>query len=261
MRSIRTLLARGAQQFEADCEAWELPRRNAWGIALLPIAIVGIVTFVAVLAFLSKSTFRPLFRLLTGEDALLEWLQFVSIFAASVLSARLGIQLMRTGQRGMGVFYLLLAAGAFFVAGEEISWGQRIFGWSTPEALEAINHQNETNVHNIRWVQRAFGFVVLGGGLYGTIVPLGRALLRRERSHSAIEFLLIPPLCLVPAFLMPFGYRFFRLVFWPGKEGLIVRFGEGPELCLYLGIFLFVWLNLHRLRERNPAPVVRMSAG
>ena len=38
----------------------------------------------------------------------------------------------------------------FFIFGmEEISWGQRIFGWNTPEALSAINYQNETTIHNI----------------------------------------------------------------------------------------------------------------
>ncbi|MDD5014567.1 MAG: hypothetical protein PHW73_05630 [Atribacterota bacterium] len=38
----------------------------------------------------------------------------------------------------------------FFLFGmEEISWGQRIFGWNTPNALSSINYQNETNIHNI----------------------------------------------------------------------------------------------------------------
>lgn len=31
---------------------------------------------------------------------------------------------------------------------EEISWGQRIFGWSTPQALKAHNYQQEANLHN-----------------------------------------------------------------------------------------------------------------
>ena len=36
-----------------------------------------------------------------------------------------------------------------FIAGEEISWGQRIFSFSTPEILTAINDQNEFNLHNV----------------------------------------------------------------------------------------------------------------
>lgn len=38
----------------------------------------------------------------------------------------------------------------FFLFGmEEISWGQRLFEWNTPDALLAINYQNETTIHNI----------------------------------------------------------------------------------------------------------------
>jgi hypothetical protein len=32
---------------------------------------------------------------------------------------------------------------------EEISWGQRIIGWETPDFLEEINLQDETNIHNL----------------------------------------------------------------------------------------------------------------
>ncbi len=36
-----------------------------------------------------------------------------------------------------------------FVAGEEISWGQRLIGFATPDALMDINAQEEFNLHNI----------------------------------------------------------------------------------------------------------------
>lgn len=36
-----------------------------------------------------------------------------------------------------------------FVAGEEISWGQRIFGINTPDVLNQINEQRELTLHNI----------------------------------------------------------------------------------------------------------------
>jgi hypothetical protein len=41
-------------------------------------------------------------------------------------------------------FFFLLT---FFGAGEEISWGQRILGWSVSEA--SINVQGETTIHNL----------------------------------------------------------------------------------------------------------------
>ncbi|GJL78470.1 MAG: hypothetical protein NPINA01_14590 [Nitrospinaceae bacterium] len=47
------------------------------------------------------------------------------------------------------VFYILLGLLLFVCFGEEISWGQRIIGWETPAALEELNRQNETNLHNL----------------------------------------------------------------------------------------------------------------
>ena len=44
--------------------------------------------------------------------------------------------------------YLGLALLFFFGAGEEISWGQRIFGFN-PEPLAQVNKQDELNLHNL----------------------------------------------------------------------------------------------------------------
>ncbi len=45
--------------------------------------------------------------------------------------------------------YVLGALAFLFAAGEEISWGQRLFGWTTPDFLMGLNKQGETNIHNI----------------------------------------------------------------------------------------------------------------
>lgn len=60
-----------------------------------------------------------------------------------------------------------------------------------PASLGAINHQNETNIRNIRPVQRAFGFVVLFGGMYGSLAPLIAAFVRAKRERTPLSFLLI----------------------------------------------------------------------
>lgn len=259
MHGIRTLLYGARERFNEDADSWGMTRQRALMIVLFPIVVVGIVTLIAALALLSKGTFRPLFAFLTEEDSLLEWGQFLFVCAASLIFAWIGIQFIRNGQRAIGVLYLLIAFCAFFVAGEEISWGQRLFGWTEPASLAAINHQNETNIHNIRPVQRAFGFVVLFGGMYGSLAPLIAAFVRAKRERTPLSFLLIPPLCLLPAFLMPFGYRLFRLVIWPGTNALVVRFGEAPEFCLYFGLLVFAMLNLRRLRQEKPA-LIAMAA-
>lgn len=45
--------------------------------------------------------------------------------------------------------YLGLAALFFFGAGEEISWGQRILGFETPQSISQVNKQEEFNLHNL----------------------------------------------------------------------------------------------------------------
>ena len=47
----------------------------------------------------------------------------------------------------LSLVYLFLILVFFLNAMEEISWGQRIFGWSTPQSFEG-NVQDETNLHN-----------------------------------------------------------------------------------------------------------------
>lgn len=82
---------------------------------------------------------------LYSEDHLLENMTALFFFMASIL---LVVKFFRPG-----IYYrwwLLFVALMFFViAMEEISWGQRIVGWSTPASLSAYNYQNETNLHNV----------------------------------------------------------------------------------------------------------------
>jgi hypothetical protein len=47
---------------------------------------------------------------------------------------------------GLGVLLLVCF-------GEEISWGHRLFHYSVPAWLEAINQQGEWNLHNLSWFQ------------------------------------------------------------------------------------------------------------
>ena len=50
-------------------------------------------------------------------------------------------RLLRTG-------LILWILACIYFAGEEISWGQWYFQWSTPDAFVDINKQGETNLHN-----------------------------------------------------------------------------------------------------------------
>ena len=128
-----------------------------------------------------------------SEGSLVEWLGFLLLFSAAILlwkaarlqgAARVTL-LMRTG-----------AVGLFLLSMEEMSWGQMIFNWDTPELMNEHNIQHETNLHNLSflnahtWTIAAcvftllFGLAVAGfllrrrgilvfGSLADVLLPLG----------------------------------------------------------------------------------------
>ena len=71
----------------------------------------------------------------------------------SIAGAVVGIQLLRFASslptRRLRLWLLLTTLGCVYFAGEELSWGQHFFGWDTPDYLEVVNDQEETNLHNI----------------------------------------------------------------------------------------------------------------
>ena len=86
---------------------------------------------------------------MTLEDGWMEYLTAVWFLAAGVtLFAAAGLG--RGGGKLARGMYILAGIGLVFVAGEEISWGQRIIGFGTPDYLLDINIQEEFSVHNIR---------------------------------------------------------------------------------------------------------------
>lgn len=70
--------------------------------------------------------------LLGKEDSVFEWLTALFYFISFLL-------LVLTFKKNRNIFLLLLSFILFFGAGEEMSWGQRIFGFATPESINKIN--------------------------------------------------------------------------------------------------------------------------
>ena len=66
--------------------------------------------------------------------------------------------------------YILGCVAFMFAAGEEISWGQRIFDFETLENLMNLNQQNEFNIHNTAIEQFILGQIFNKIYIYGTFV-------------------------------------------------------------------------------------------
>lgn len=207
---------------------------------------------------------RPSFLWLVGEDGPIEWLQFVLFAGAGVLG---GVAALRLGQRRDVAGTVLLGIGAIGllgIAGEEISWGQRVLGLDTPDALAEINHQKETNLHNITTfpMQRIGNWLQLVLGTLGAVVPwLTRT--STPRISNRVLRLLSPPLFVTSGFALLAAYRFLRLFVVDSVAAGIVKFGEWPELTFALGLFVFAALtarNAGRAGHGEKHPRVRWVA-
>lgn len=99
------------------------------------------------------------------EDGVVEWLSFLLFLTAGAAGAF-------HAAKGRRLFDLLVAFFCLFVAGEEISWGQRLIGYVPPDFFLENNFQQETNLHNFSGL---FGRPkwVLAGALagYGLLLP------------------------------------------------------------------------------------------
>ncbi len=110
---------------------------------------------------------HPIFWSLVREDAILEYMQFIFYLLAGWGSFKIFWHLKNNKNKKVYArLFLLFSIALFFVSLEEISYGQRIFGWKTPNSLQEINIQNEINIHNnFSYDMNQNAYVLVG--LYG----------------------------------------------------------------------------------------------
>jgi len=210
--------------------AVSVPRRLAWWLFWAPV--VGTVVVAATYAR------RDVYYWLLAEDHPVEWLQFALVLGGSLLAAATAWRLCRDHDVLGALLFTLFAVGLFVIAGEEISWGQRVFAFGTPSDLASVNNEREFNIHDITKdvpLQSLFKLVELLLGFLGFVVPLYLARTRRVLRRRVWQ-LLVPPLFLVPAFALVFAYRLGRFLTESHRYAAAVRFQEWPELALYVGL-------------------------
>ncbi|CAN5397432.1 hypothetical protein BH10ACT1_BH10ACT1_41460 [soil metagenome] len=230
-----------ARLVSEDEQIWGISRN--WRVAATVVPIAGALLVASTLVH------RPLFRWVTHEDGPIEWAQFAFDLVASVGAAIVAVLLVRSGRRWSALLWVVFALSQFFIAGEEISWGQRILHTQTPAELSKLNHQDETNVHDIRPIQDSINVVFMVVGAYGS---LGTIALRRrlDRSSRPGWFeLFVPPPSLVTLFALVFSYKLLRLAVFQSPRFVIVKFGEYIELCTAVALAAFAWLTVRRLRR------------
>ncbi len=184
-----------------DLGAWR--RFNFHCFWISQLAAGALVT--SFMYFLVERT--PSLAILYSEDNWFENLTVVVLLSSVALLCRV---LLRRGQfinattspeRVLRVLLGLCASGLFLFALEEISWGQRIFGWNGPEWLAELNFQRETNLHNLaqdRWVGLYYFLALI------LTLQTGLSLLLRLSGRGSAFVALVLP---APS-LLPYAFMF-----------------------------------------------------
>ena len=103
-------------------------------ISIVGLALLGGIYF----SHTDETFFRERYVV---EDGLLEWSSSIALAVCSVI---MFLRFLRAKSKPFLFFRATLLGAALiflFGAGEEISWGQRIFDIETPESLKELNKQ------------------------------------------------------------------------------------------------------------------------
>lgn len=186
---------------------------------------------------------------LIAEDSLIEYITVLASLVLVWFGFKSLLETFRQQQLNLKlkfiqtVFCLIAILAGIFIAGEEISWRQRLLGLEAPESLEETNLQGEINFHNLPVVFDYFDYISLYGGIYGAFVwVIFRAIKATGRlSNSLLETvrLWVPPwyltfwFWLTPIFIL----LRFRHGIWAWTE-----LGEPGEMYLMIGLAL-TWIR------------------
>ena len=188
-----------------------------------------------------------------GELGIIELATPIMLVPAIIAGFLIFINREKLVTKQLGYWILLVTLACIYFAGEEISWGQHLIGWGTPEWVKEVNDQHETNLHNMSsWFDQKprllLEIFVLVGGIF---LPLKRKLRGINLSRDNWQYWLYPTMvCLPAAILAIFSRMPERVITLFDLSGSMinVRYSEVQEL--YFAIFLTLYLMSIRNRQK-----------
>jgi hypothetical protein len=166
----------------------------------LPLALLAYFIFY-------KITDQYNYHLFVAEDGPVEYAQFCFFLLAAALALITSFNLFKKKASLWALVYFFLSLGLFFVAFEEISWGQRIFQIETPKEIAEKNVQNELTVHNLYQFQIRLTQAYILVGLWGAFGWIITKKIKETFSWNWIEDF-SPPKTLSLYFFLIFAYYF-----------------------------------------------------
>ena len=174
-----------------------------------------------------------------SEDGPLEWIQFIEYALSSFLAFFVFIKQKK--KKDINTFiWLLIALLSFLIAGEEISWAERLTGIGI-NSISNLNVQGETNFHNLPF----FHNYLLDPVFEISCIFLGWFGWRRFKNINAF-----PPKRLSLFFLFVALFYFYFDISWASTTEQIRNDQEIFEVLLSTGIFIHCF-NSFQIKKTN----------
>ena len=228
------------------------------GIASASTIVTSAVLFVLVLScsvIFGVPGTRSFGRMLIHENGPVEMSTFLAFIAGGVVALTAAWRVRRAPERGPLMLLIVAFAFAWMFAGmEEISWGQSLLGFASPQGMDRFNVQNETNVHNLEGVQNLHSFLLflLGTGGLALAAFIGRWRYPELRVPGSTKA------CLAfVAFLGLFDWITDNFPFGNPADTIIGMLAEVNEMVLAFAGLLFATAVASRLAARARAGATR----
>jgi hypothetical protein len=245
----RSLYRRLTGALDRDAAEDGVPRPLARTSFWLPV--IGFVLLGA-LFVVSRQWYYGVLR----EDQAVEWTQFALCLLTTLLALSAAVRFAVRREFLVAGVLLVFGCGSLFLAGEEISWAQRVFAVHVPEHLAQANSQGELNLHNLHApgfdIQDVFKVLIVSLGVGGTAL----ALLTRgpqPRLRGRFWQLLAPPRYAIPGFVMAALHRPFQLLHIAYTP--VSKFQEWVEVGLFISLAMTACVVYLR-STRSPADAV-----
>jgi hypothetical protein len=189
------------------------------------------------------------------EDGFLENIQVIFYFTAAVVSLICSLKFFNKFKKPEAIFFLLLFISLFFIAGEEISWGQRIFGIETPENYARMNLQEETTIHNLGFFQSKIDYIYMALGLWGAFSALILKSLI-PKLYKKYQYFFPMPILFFYFFAVTRFYFLNKFVVFNYQLFTFEKIGVGSrqeisETLLAFGFAMFAILTLSAINHMN----------
>lgn len=199
-------------------------------LVLMFVAIVTATGFI--LSYADHDFFEHYY---VNEDGFVEWMTVAALLAGMVVCMR-RVWVLR-GRRPFLFLMMtsLLALLFLFGAGEEASWGQRLFGIESGEFFQQHNTQGETNLHNLVVSGTKINELVFSAGLGILLLVYLAAVIPLYRRKSAVRRLL-------DRFAIPIAtnYQIAAIILTLLLVQVLMNSSRKPELLEFAGSFLFL---------------------